>query len=119
MPAITEEKEDYILHKASGLYTYQDMEALIRYVNPVIEKDPNAKFLLDYSEMTNYEPKAMKMAYDRIAEGFPKTVKIALFHKKKGFFNFILNEISHSMIQNSKFFSDFEDAKNWLLEKSV
>lgn len=113
-----EEKEGYILHRASGLYTYQDMKALIEYVDPLIEKDPNAKFLLDYSEVTNYEQKAMKMAYDRTEKGFPRGVRIAIVHQRKGFLKYIINAITKAMSKNAKFFKDQQKAKKWLLDQS-
>ncbi len=113
-----EEKEGYILYKTKGLYTYQDMKTLIEYVDQLIEKNPSAKFLLDYSGMTNYEPKALKTAYDRIDKGFPKSVKIAIVYPEKGFFNFILNVVAKAMVKTAKFFKDPQKAKEWLLDQS-
>lgn len=117
MPAITEEKGDYILHKASGLYAYQDIEALIKYVDSAIEKDPSAKFLLDYSKMTNYEQKALKMAYERIDKGFPKRVKIAIVYPETGFLNFVLNVVAKTMVKTAQFFKNPQEAKEWLLNQ--
>lgn len=113
-----EEKEGYIFYKTKGLYTYQDMRTLIEYIDQLIEKDPNTKFLLDYSGMTNYEPKALKTAYDRIDKGFPKGVKIAIVYPEKGFFNFILNVVAKTMVRTAKFFKDPQEAKEWLLNQS-
>lgn len=112
-----EEKEGYILHKVKGLYTYQDIERLIEYVDPVIEKDPNAKFLLDYSEVTNYEQKAMKMAYDRTEKGFPRGVRIAVVYQRKGFLRYIIDAITKAMSKNAKLFDDPQEAKKWLLNQ--
>ena len=118
MSSSTEEKEGYVLHKAKGFYTYQDMKALIEYVDLLIEKDPNAKFLLDFSGMTNYEPKALKTAYDRIDKGFPKGVKIAIVYLEKGLFKFILNVVAKTMVRTAKFFEDPQEAKEWLLNQA-
>ena len=118
MSSFIEEKEGYILHKAKGLYTYQDIKALVKYVDLLIEKDPNAKFLLDFSGMTNYEPKALKTAYDRIDKGFPKGVKVAIVYPEKGLFKFILNVITKAMVRTAKFFEDPQEAKEWLLDQA-
>ena len=113
-----EEKEGYILYKTKGFYTYQDMKTLIEYVDQLIEKDPNTKFLLDYSGMTNFEQKALKTAYDRADKGFPKGVKIAIVYPKKGFLSFVLNMVAKAMIRTAKFFKDPQEAKEWLLDQS-
>ena len=118
MLASLEEKEGYILYKTKGLYTYQDMKTLIEYVDQAIEKNPNAKFLLDYSGMTNYEQKALKTAFERIDKGFPKGVQIAIVYPEKGFFNFILNTVTKAMVRNAKFFRGAQEAKEWLLNQS-
>ncbi|MEX0621584.1 MAG: STAS/SEC14 domain-containing protein [Candidatus Woykebacteria bacterium] len=109
------EKEGYFLYKASGLYTVQDIEGLIQNFDKKMEKDPNAKFLLDYSEMTNFEQRALKTAYDRMEQGFPKGVKIAIVYNKGGYLYHILDMAAKSIAQNARFFGGSEEAEKWLL----
>ncbi len=118
MSSSIEEKEGYILHKAKGLYTYQDMKGLIEYLDPLQEKNPNARVLLDYSETTGYEEKTLKIAYERIDKGFPKGTKTAIVYQGKGLLKFILNVVARAMIRNAKFFQDPQEAKEWLLDQA-
>lgn len=111
-----EEKDGYFLYVASGHYTVQDNEALIKIFDKEMEKDPNARFLLDYSSITGYEQKALKVAYDRMEEGFPPGVKIAMVYKKSGYLYQIINFATKAMMKNAKLFGDRDDAEKWLKE---
>ena len=118
MSATIKQNEKYILFKAEGLYTYQDMKELIDYFDRVLETNPNAKLLLDYSDITNYEQAAMKIAYNRIEKGFPKGVRIAIVYQEKHLFKFVLNVMAQSMVRTAKFFEDAKEAEEWLLDES-
>ncbi|OGY26913.1 MAG: hypothetical protein A2864_02105 [Candidatus Woykebacteria bacterium RIFCSPHIGHO2_01_FULL_39_12] len=117
MSATIKRNEKYILSKAEGLYTYQDMKELIDYFDQVLETNPNAKLLLDYSDMTNYEQAAMKIAYNRIEKGFPRGVRIAIVYQEKRIFKFILNVMAKSMVRTAEFFDDVKKAEKWLAAK--
>ena len=118
MSSSIEEKEGYVLLKASGFYTYQDMAGLIEYLDQVQEKNPNSRVMLDFSEATGYEAKALKTAYDRIDKGFPKGVRVAIVYSKKGFYKFITNVVTKTMVRTAKFFEDPQEAKKWLLDQA-
>ena len=111
-----EEKDGYFLYKASGLYTVQDNEDLIKIFDKKMGKDPNARFLLDYSSITGYEQKALKVAYDRMEKGFPSGVKVALVHNKSGYLYQIINFAAQAMMKNAKLFDDRDEAEEWLKE---
>jgi hypothetical protein len=116
MPAVVEKKEGYTLYEASGLYTVQDVEALIGQFDKIMEKDPNARFLLDYSSIINYEQKALKVAYDRMEAGFRPGVKIAFVYKKSGYLYYIINFAAKAMSRNARVFDSKDEAEKWLLE---
>ena len=111
-----EEKEGYFLYEASGYITVQDTKILIDTSDKEMEKDPTARFLVDYSAMTGYEQKGLKDAYDRIDEGFPSGVKIALVYKKSGYLYYIIFFAVNTMMKNAKLFDDRDEAEEWLKE---
>ena len=113
-----EEKEEYFLYNATGLYTVQDVEELIKYFDKEMEKDPNARIFVDGSSITGYEQKALKLGFDRMEEGFPPGVKIAFVYKKSGYLYYIIRFVARAMERTGKLFDDPQEAKKWLLNKS-
>ena len=111
-----EEKDGYFFYVASEHFTVQDNEALIKTFNKEMEKDPNARFFLDFSSITGYEQKALKVAYDRIDEGFPSGVKVAFVYQKRGYLYQIINFAVQAMMKNAKLFDDRDEAEEWLKE---
>ncbi len=114
MTYMIEEKDGYFLYVASEHYTVQDNEKLIEVFDKKMETDPNAKFLLDYSSITGYEQKALKIAYDRLRKGFPPGVKIAFVYKKGGHLYQIINFAAKAMMRNAEIFDDRAEAEKWL-----
>ena len=115
MPYSVEETNDFTLYKAEGFFSFQDMEDLVAQFNKLIEENPHAKALLDFSSQTGYEEATIKAAFSRIENGFPRSVKLAIVYAGEGaIYKHILNLIAASMPENAKFFSAREEAEEWL-----
>ncbi len=117
MPYSVEETKELTIYRIDGFFSYQDLEGLITHFDEAISKDPNSKFLMDFSRQTGYEEVTIKRTFHRIEKGFPATIRIAIvFSGEGGIYKHILSFVTKAMPQIARFFESREDALKWLTE---
>lgn len=115
MPYFVEDTKDITIYKVEGFFSFQDIENLTGEFDHLVESNPQARILMDFSNQTGYEEAAIKAAFQRIDKGLPSGVSIALVFEGKGtVYNHILNFIAKAMAQNAKFFEGRIEAIKWL-----
>ncbi|MDP2671358.1 MAG: STAS/SEC14 domain-containing protein [bacterium] len=115
MPYSVEETRDFTVYKVDNFFTFQDMDALTEQFDQLLEKDPAARVLLDFSAQTGYEEATIKAAFRRIDKGFPRSLKMAILYAGEGgIYKHVLAMLAAAMPEVAKFFSSRAEAEAWL-----